>query len=808
MGEPLVSGHGNFGSLDADPPAAMRYTECRLQPLADAMLLVDLSEAVVPFGDSFDGSEREPAVLPARLPNLLLNGSSGIAVGMATSIPPHNLGELAAATCLIARRPGATLEEVMVLLPAPDFPTGGVLLGGDGLAKAYRTGNGGFTLRGKVEVEALPGRGTSSGRTAVVIREIPHAGNKAALVQRIAELVNERTMEGVSDVRDESDRDGMRVVLELRRGTDPEPVIAALWRHTRLQVRVSINMIAIVEGAPRALGLLDILREFVAFREKVLRARAAATLALSRDRAHVVGGLLKALGDMDATVSAIRASPDASSAASALSSAVGLTETQAAAVLAMPLRRLTGLESGKLRDEAASLAATISDLEGLLASPQRVTDLLCSEATELAARFGRPRRTRLGASEAEAAATEAAVATAASASHDEECLITLSERGYIKRLRPSEFGGRGGAPTNRPSRGKAAGPLKGDDALLRCISCRDTDGVLVFTQRGRVFRMQADAIPQAGRTAGGTPLPQLIAALAPGEGVTALLAVPRGAGDAASSSHPPSVVMLTQNGWLKRVALSDVVAPRASGLVALKLGDGDALLFAKLSASPSDTVFIAASDGLVAAFALDGDNLSITSRTSRGVIGMSSPAGAHAVGLDILPGGAGAQQSPQQPGADDSDGEGAGASAAASQGPWALLVTAQGYAKRVDLSAFRRCARPSKGLKALRLAEGDALAAFRVVGLPPPATAPAGSRAKPSHAAGGDGVPHAEVLEEEVVVATAAGIIDRSRVRDVPQSSRAARGVRLVNLDADDSVKTVALLPGVLLPKALAESTK
>jgi DNA gyrase subunit A len=825
MGEPLVSGHGNFGSLDADPPAAMRYTECKLQPLADAMLLADLSDATAPWAPTFDGAQNEPTVLPARLPNLLLNGSSGIAVGMATNIPPHSLSEVVDALVLLARNPDATLAQLMAVLPAPDFPTGGVLLGGDGLRAAYATGSGSYTLRGKASVETLPAApgARATPRDAVIITEIPHAGNKATLVTRIAALVNDRTIDGVSDIRDESDRDGMRVVIECKRGAAAESVLAAVFKHTRLSVKCSINMTALVNGSPRSVGLLEILREFIAFRCDVIRKRAAAQLADATVREHVVSGLLIALRDIDAVVAAIRASADGAAAAAALRDAVGLSEEQTAAVLAMPLRRLTGLESGKLEEEAAELRATLADLKDLLAKDERVINVLIDEAMELRAKYGKKRRTELllstgadGVADngAESGSEGAAAAEAAEAAlGDAECLITLSERGYIKRLRPAEFGSRRGGAQARNTRGKTAGRLRGDDALLRVLSCRDRDTVLLFSERGRAFALPAAMVPEGGRAGTGAPVPQLVG-LAPGEAVTAVLAVP-------DFNEADSLVMLTEKGYVKRVQLSEFASIRANGLIALKLEEGDSLRFVRRS-SPGDALLVASSDGYVVRFPIDDDNLRVMGRTARGVTCMNLHKGAHCISMDLLPGGA----VPVTPGEESETGGGMESGvesdaedASSAAGPWVLLITQRGFGKRVPVSLFRQTTRAKMGVRGIKLTAGrdgepDVLAVLRVAGLPPSrpdSTRPMRQRARGSASAAEsdeeEAEPEAEPpAEEEVVVASVNGVINRCRLSDVVVQSRTSRGVGVIKLDrkdgdkmaTDDKVRTATLLPGAL----------
>ncbi len=656
----------------------------------------------------------------------------------------------------------------------------------------------------------------------MIIREIPHGGNKAGLVTRIAELVNDRIIEGVSDIRDESDRDGMRVVIELRKGADAAAVQAALFKHTKLSVKVSMNMIALVDGAPRSLGLLDMLRHFVEFRRDVIRKRTTAALAAALERVHVVQGLRAALSQMDATVAAIRGAADSAAAAKALHKDVGLTDVQAAAVLAMPLRRLTGLETAKLAEEDATLQATIADLEDLLSKDKRVVAVLVDEAQDLKARFGRSRRTKLGGDAAAVAAAAAATGEAAEVA-DVECLITLSERGYIKRMRPAEFSGRSGGAQRRGTRGKAGGRLRADDSMMRVLSCRDKDTVLLFTERGRAFALPAHAVPESTRAGGGTPLPQLMG-LAPGETATAVLAVSE-----FTKESTDTLIMLTERGWLKRMQLAELasIRNRTSGIIALKIEPGDALRFVRQS-KQGDILLIGSSDGNIVRFPIDDEQLRVTGRGARGVTAMDLRDGATCVGMDVLPAGSlpaavlpgfeSGLESGLESGA-DSDGEGAPTGIANAPPPWALIVTQRGFAKRVPVAAFRQVTRGCKGVRALKLSKdgGDSLASVRVVGLPPPAKRAntRAARRKPRASGGGDasesdvsdgeeeeGEEGEEALEEEVVVATENGIINRCAVSAVTLMTRASRGWPLLRLDEGDKVRATAILPGSAAPGA------
>lgn len=771
MSQPLVAGHGNFGSLDADPPAAMRYTECRLQPVADAMLLADLSEDTVEFGPTFDDSGTEPLLLPARLPNLLLNGSTGIAVGMATSWPPHNLGEVADALALVARKPDATVRDIMAVMPGPDFPTGGVLAGTAGTETAYGTGNGAVVLRGRAHVEAV-GQGKQQ-RQAIIVTEVPYMGNKATLVARIAELVNGGTLQGVSDVRDESDRDGVRVVVELKKGADADTVLAGLYAHTKLTTKFNINMIALLGKQPRTWTVPDLLREFVAFRCEVIEKRAGAQLKDAQTRAHIVDGLIIALTDMDATIAAIRAAKDDAAASAALQKSRKLSAAQAAAVLAMPLRRLTGLEVNKLKTESAELARTVADLQDLLAKRDRVIDVLIAEAMELKAKHGKPRRTTIVPdSEAKAAAA----ASAEEAIPNDPALITVSERGYVKRMRPEDF-----SAQRRNTRGKAGGRMRGDDALMRVISATGRDRILFFTERGRAFGVLAHDIPEGSRTSGGTPLPQIID-LAAGEAVTAAVAI-------SDFRDEDSLVMVTSEGYIKRTPLSAFDGIRSNGLKAASLVEGESLRFVR-QARPGDSVILAASDGRCIHFPADDEQLRLMGRAARGTRAMKFGKGATLVGLVTVPQGA---VGVPHPGAGDSDSEtdsdaeladdaptdDEGSSALESvPGPWALFVSRKGLAKRVPVSEFRMQQRGGKGMIGVKCKEGDSLEALRVVHMLP-----------------GEGTSDDDI-GIEVVVASEAGVLNRCRVADIPVKRRPARGVALMKLDPGDTVRGVCLVAG------------
>ena len=767
---PLVDGHGNFGSLDADPPAAMRYTECRLRGAAADVLLKDLGAGTVDFAPNFDGSAEEPTVLPARLPLLLINGAAGIAVGIATRIPPHNVGEVAAAVTHLVDNPEASTKDLMRFVPGPDFPTGGVILGGDGVREAYETGRGPITVRGTAFIEgggAAPAKKTrrkgaaavatrdsdddddaaapsasssASTRARIVITELPYQISKAGFVARVAELVDAGTLAGVADVRDESDRSGTRVVVDVRRGASPDVVLASLYKATGLQSRFSVNMVALVNGTPRTLSLRDALAAFIDFRKTVIERRAAHDLAKAKARAHIVAGLLLAMADMDAVVATIRGATDGAAAAAALKRTHGLSSDQADAVLAMALRRLTTLETGKLQAEADELAATIADLTALLADPARVAAVVKREAAEAAAKHGDARRTAL-------ALSDDGTVDAAALVPDGESIVFVSRRGFVKRMPADTF-----AQQARGGRGKVGARLRGDgDGAADVLAVRNHDTLLFFTRDGGVHSVVAYAVPEASRGATGTPLTRLIN-VPRGDAVAALLAE-------RDFSPDDALLLLTRNALVKRTALDQFKAVRRTGTFAVKMREGtdDELVWVARAPAGSKAL-IAASDGQALMFA--ADSLRSSSRSSTGVAAMKLSPGASLVGMVVLP-------------PDGSVRVGAGCDVAAvvpttsQNGPSVLFVTKRGQAKRVPVDAFRDMRRNGAGVRAIKLDDGDALAAL----LPAP------------DAAGTD-----------LLVGTGAGIMLRVAAADVPAASRGARGVRLVKLGEGDAVATVTAL--------------
>ncbi|XP_010418638.1 PREDICTED: DNA gyrase subunit A, chloroplastic/mitochondrial [Camelina sativa] len=678
---PLIQGHGNFGSIDADPPAAMRYTECRLDPLAEAVLLSDLDQDTVDFVANFDNSQKEPAVLPARLPALLLNGASGIAVGMATNIPPHNLGELVDVLCALIHNPEATLQELLEYMPAPDFPTGGIIMGNLGVLDAYRTGRGRVVVRGKAEVELLDAK---TKRNAVIITEIPYQTNKATLVQKIAELVENKTLEGISDIRDESDRNGMRVVIELKRGGDPALVLNNLYRHTALQSSFSCNMVGICDGEPKLMGLKDLLQAFIDFRCSVVERRARFKLSHAQQRKHIIEGIVVGLDNMDQVIQLIKSASSHSSAAAALQSEYGLSEKQADAILEISLRRLTALERKKFTDESSSLTEQITKLESLLSTRTNILKLIEQEAIELKDRFSSPRRSMLEDSDSGDLEDIDVIP-------NEEMLMAISEKGYVKRMKPDTFN-----LQHRGTIGKSVGKLRVDDAMSDFLVCNAHDHVLFFSDRGIVYSTRAYKIPECSRNAAGTPLVQILS-MSEGERVTSIVPVSEFAEDR-------YLLMLTVNGCIKKVSLKLFSGIRSTGIIAIQLNSGDELKWVRCCSS-DDLVAMASQNGMVVLSTCDG--VRTLSRNTKGVTAMRLRKEDKMASMDIIP--ASLRKDMEEKSKDIS-------TVKQTTGPWLLFVCENGYGKRVSLSSFKRSRLNRVGLVGCKFAEDDCLAAVFVVG--------------------------------------------------------------------------------------------
>jgi DNA gyrase subunit A len=671
MRERLVDGHGNFGSVDNDPPAAMRYTECRLTAFAQAALLQDIDANTVNFGDNYDGSQQEPLVLPARVPQLLLNGSSGIAVGMATNIPPHNLGELLDGLIALIQNPDLTSLELMRYIPAPDFPTGALIMGQKGIRDAYMTGRGSVIMRGVATIERLEQRGRPD-RDAIIITELPYQTNKAAMIEKMAEMVNDKKLDGISDIRDESDRQGMRVVIELKRDAYPQVVLNNLYKQTPLQASFGMNMLAIVDGEPRLLTLRDALQVFLDFRTDVIERRTRFFLQKAEERDHLLQGLLVALAHLDAVIALIRGASDVNTARLQLQEQFGLSSTQADGILQMQLRRLTALEAEKIQAEHEDLLSQIHDLQDILSRRERVLGIIQAELEEIRHRFSTPRRAQLCMDDSELDTTDLI--------ENREMIVFLTEQGYIKRTGLEEFQVQG-----RATRGKAGTRMKEDDAVAQFFVCRSHDTILFFTDRGVVYSVRGYQIPQGSRNSRGMAVVQLLP-ISKEEQVTSLVPV-------SEFTDDTYLVMLTEGGYIKKTALSAFANIRSNGLIAISLEEEDQLCWVR-KACPQDHILMGTQQGMSLRFKADDEQLRPLGRATRGVRAITLNDGDRLVSMDII-----------------------SAEAQASEGStWILGVTRGGYGKRLAIDEFRAQNRGGKGLIALKFRKPeDEMVALRLV---------------------------------------------------------------------------------------------
>ncbi|WNC30464.1 DNA gyrase subunit A [Thermosynechococcus sp. PKX82] len=745
MRHPLIDGHGNFGSIDNDPPAAMRYTECRLQALATEALLQDIEQETVDFVDNFDGSQQEPLVLPARIPQLLLNGTSGIAVGMATNIPPHNLGELVDGLVALIHNPQISDRELMRYIPGPDFPTGGHILGQGGIEEAYTTGRGSMTLRAVATIETLEAPGRQP-REAIIVTELPYQTNKAALMEKIAELVNEKKIEGIADLRDESDRDGIRVVIELKRDAYPRVVLNNLYKQTPLQVNFGANMLAIVNGEPQLLTLKRSLEVFLSFREAAIARRTRYALRKAEERDHLLQGLLVALANLDAVIQLIRSASDTTLARQQLMQTYALSEAQADAILQMQLRRLTALEAEKIEREHADLQRQIADYRDILANRQRVLEIIEKEVTDLKAKFATPRRSLIVQADGEISDTDLIA--------NDKSVILVTQQGYIKRMPVDTF-----EAQSRDGRGRKGAEIKEDDAVEHFFSCNDHDRILFFSDRGLVYALPAYQIPSGSRQARGTPIVQLLP-IPREEKITSVIAVQEFRED-------EYLVMLTRKGFIKKTALAAFSNIRTNGLIAISLEEGDQLRWVRRTRE-EDTIIIGSRQGMAIHFRASHDQLRPLGRATRGVKSMSLRPGDELVGMDILPA-AIANRFATPPEDDSAEMEDVEETVAQGEGPWVLVITTNGYGKRVPVQQFRLQNRAGMGITATKFkakSNEDQLAALRIVN-----------------------------AEDELMIVTSRGIIIRQKVMDISSQSRSATGVRLQRLDEDDVIVTAAVLP-------------
>ena len=712
---PLVDGQGNFGSQDGDKPAAMRYTEARMANIASEML-TDINMDTVDFAENYDGTQEEPTVLPARLPNLLLNGASGIAVGMATSIPPHNLRELVSAIAYLIDHyddiDDIAVDDLMQFVKGPDFPTGAEIVVGDDLKEAYATGKGRVAVRSTADFEEGGGESVN-----IVFRSIPYQVSKSAIIERIVSLVREGRIEAIRDLRDESDRHGLRLVVELKRHAQPQRVLNQLYKFTQLQSVHSIQMLALVNGEPRTLSLKRCLHIYIKHRYEVIVRRSEYDLKRQRARAHVLAGLLQAVSHIDRVIQIIRNSPDVSAARARLMANFGLDEIQAKAILDMQLRRLAALEQQKLQDEYDSVQSRIDYLESLLASPQSILDLIRADVREIAEQFGDERNTRVVYGNADLDEEELY--------RRENVVISLTRQGYIKRVAARYYRAQG-----RGGKGVRGMATKDSDALLDVFSAHSHDALLFFSSQGKVYSSRAFDIPETQREKRGAWI-QSILPLENDEQITSILALP----PAAFAMEAACCVLATQKGRIKRVRLSEFANVRPSGLLAIKLYEGDTLRWAKWT-NGAQGIFMVSADGQSICF--HESDVRIMGRQAAGVMGMRLRHGDEVAGMDAVS-------------EDDSH---------------ILIVTENGYGKRTTIDCYKVQARYGLGVKTLkRTPRKGPVIAVRCI-----------------------------QEADGIMLISRNGIVLRTRLSEISETGRNTQGVTLMNLGSDDEVAGIAIM--------------
>ena len=643
---PLVDGQGNFGSVDGDEAAAMRYTETRMSAIADEMV-VDIDKETVDYKPNYDASMQEPIVLPSRLPNLLINGSTGIAVGMATNIPPHNLGEICDAVLYVIDNPEATVDELMEIVKGPDFPTGGTILGREGIRSAYATGRGRVVIRAKAFIEEMKGN-----RWQIIITELPYQVNKANLMERIAELVKDGKLDGISDLRDESDRTGMRALIELKRDAQPMKVLNNLFKHTALQSTFGVNMLALVERGtqPRVLGLRRALQEYITHRQEVIRRRTEYDLERARRRAHILEGLKIALDNIDAVIATIRRSQTTETARRNLMSAFKLTELQANAILDLRLARLAALERKKIDDEYKEVLKTIAGLEAILADPEKILAIIRTDMAELKQKYGDDRRTRIQ--------DVSGMLSEEDLIPEVDVLVTITNKGYVKRIADDVY-----KTQHRGGRGVAGVTMREQDGIQHILAANTMDSLLVFTNRGRVYQVKVHELPDAGRTAKGLPIVNVIN-LQPDESVTTLMNI---------KEYDPAKFLFftTRMGRVKRTSLDQFKAVRSSGLIAIGIEDDDELAWVRIT-SGSDEVILVSEHGQAIKF--HETDARAMGRPAAGVIGMRLAPNDRVIAFEVV---------------DPTDD--------------LLVVSRRGFGKRTAINLFRGQGRGGKGIQAMKL---------------------------------------------------------------------------------------------------------
>ncbi|EAA0103917.1 DNA gyrase subunit A [Listeria monocytogenes] len=705
----LVDGHGNFGSVDGDMAAAMRYTEARMSKIS-MELLRDINKDTIDYADNYDGSEREPVILPARFPNLLVNGSSGIAVGMATNIPTHHLGEVIDGVLALSHDPEITIRDLMEYIPGPDFPTAGMIMGRSGIRRAYESGRGSITVRGRVDIEEK-----KNGKETIVITEIPYQVNKARLVERIAELAREKKIDGITSLNDESDRSGMRIVIEVRRDISASVIVNNLFKMTALQTTFGINMLALVDNHPKVLNLKEILYYYLEHQKVVIRRRTEFELRKAEARAHILEGLRIALDNIDAIIKLIRGSKTSDVAKEGLMTQFNLSDKQAQAILDMRLQRLTGLEREKIEEEYQNLVALINDLKAILADDERILEIIREELEEIKVKYADKRRTEILAGDLVSLEDEDLIP-------EEEVAITLTKRGYIKRLPLSTY-----RSQRRGGRGIQGMSTHEDDFVEHLVATSTHDTLLFFTNTGKVYRSKGYEVPEYGRTAKGIPIINLLG-IESQEQVNAVI-------NLSEFTDDSYLFFTTKHGVVKRTTLSQFAKIRQSGLRAVELRENDELISVQMT-DGSKNMIIATKHGQSIYF--PEENIRVMGRTAAGVRGISLREDDEVIGMEVLE--------------DDEK---------------VLVVTEKGYGKQTPASQYPLRNRGGMGVKTVTITEknGNLVAMKTVTG------------------------------EEDLMLMTVSGVLIRFEIDTVSQTGRSAMGVKLIRLDEDEKVATVAKVP-------------
>ncbi len=705
----LVDGHGNFGSVDGDMAAAMRYTEARMSKIS-MELLRDINKDTIDYADNYDGSEREPVILPARFPNLLVNGSSGIAVGMATNIPTHHLGEVIDGVLALSHDPDITIRDLMEYIPGPDFPTAGMIMGRSGIRRAYESGRGSITVRGRVDIEEK-----KNGKETIVITEIPYQVNKARLVERIAELAREKKIDGITSLNDESDRSGMRIVIEVRRDISASVIVNNLFKMTALQTTFGINMLALVDNHPKVLNLKEILYHYLEHQKVVIRRRTEFELRKAEARAHILEGLRIALDNIDAIIKLIRGSKTSDVAKEGLMTQFNLSDKQAQAILDMRLQRLTGLEREKIEEEYQNLVALINDLKAILADDERILEIIREELEEIKVKYADKRRTEILAGDLVSLEDEDLIP-------EEEVAITLTKRGYIKRLPLSTY-----RSQRRGGRGIQGMSTHEDDFVEHLVATSTHDTLLFFTNTGKVYRSKGYEVPEYGRTAKGIPIINLLG-IESQEQVNAVI-------NLSEFTDDSYLFFTTKHGVVKRTTLSQFAKIRQSGLRAVELRENDELISVQMT-DGSKNMIIATKHGQSIYF--PEENIRVMGRTAAGVRGIRLREDDEVIGMEVLE--------------DDEK---------------VLVVTEKGYGKQTPASQYPLRNRGGMGVKTVTITEknGNLVAMKTVTG------------------------------EEDLMLMTVSGVLIRFEIDTVSQTGRSAMGIKLIRLDEDEKVATVAKVP-------------